>query len=365
MTRKTQALPIRIVRGTWRTALFAGVVSLMPVGHATFAADAGGSLSTAQFGGQSANALALGRHVMTPCAVTWTDKDGKVYCFSSDGDKKSFLESPGENMQKARDFIAASSVESTEKLMQYFDSSDAETLVKGTITDTMKKNNGVYPLDDSLNGDQLKLIFDGIDFTRTLDGYGFFPDVKFHSQADPQQNYLIDFWVAPAQGQLQIQEVRVYKAPLQTDGKWSVMARQPIPWWWIPASEHPGKVAAKRGWEVMSAVEQNAMMQSAKNGGVFKLKDDKTGKELNLEFVDTHQPIRQLEGNGHFFACTDFRVVGTKDQIYDIDFWINDKDGTLVVDDAKVHKVPELKDGQWVQVPRYEWKDLGDSHVVP
>jgi len=27
--------------------------------------------------------------------------------------------------------------------------------------------------------------------------------------------------------------------------------------------------------------------------------------------------------------------------------------------------VPELKDGQWVQVPRYEWKDLGASHVVP
>jgi hypothetical protein len=30
-----------------------------------------------------------------------------------------------------------------------------------------------------------------------------------------------------------------------------------------------------------------------------------------------------------------------------------------------VHKVPELKDGKWLQVPRYEWKDLGTSHVVP
>jgi hypothetical protein len=28
-------------------------------------------------------------------------------------------------------------------------------------------------------------------------------------------------------------------------------------------------------------------------------------------------------------------------------------------------KVPELKDGQYVQVPRYEWKDVGSSHVVP
>ena len=39
--------------------------------------------------------------------------------------------------------------------------------------------------------------------------------------------------------------------------------------------------------------------------------------------------------------------------------------GKMAVDQTKVHKVPELKDGQWIQVPRYDWKDLGDSHVVP
>jgi len=115
----------------------------------------------------------------------------------------------------------------------------------------------------------------------------------------------------------------------------------------------------------MSAVEQHALAESAKNGGVFTLKDDKTGKELKLEFVNTHQPVRQLDNDGHYFACTDFRVVGTKDQIYDIDFWVSDKDGKMVVDQAKVHKVPELRNGQWIQVPRYDWKALGDSHVVP
>jgi len=75
--------------------------------------------------------------------------------------------------------------------------------------------------------------------------------------------------------------------------------------------------------------------------------------------------VRQLDNDGHYFACTDFRVVGTKDQIYDIDFWVSDKDGKMVVDQTKVHKVPELKSGQWIQVPRYEWKDVGTSHVVP
>jgi hypothetical protein len=112
-------------------------------------------------------------------------------------------------------------------------------------------------------------------------------------------------------------------------------------------------------------VEQSAVTAQAKNNGIFQLKDDKTGQVLNLQFIDTHQPIRQLDENGHYFACTDFRAAGTTNQIYDIDFWIDDKNGTMTVVQTKVHKVPELKDGQWVEVPRYDWKDLGSSHVVP
>jgi len=329
------------------------------------AAEVSAAMSDVQFGGQCTEGLAEGKHVMTKCTTQWTDKDGKVYCFSGEDAKKSFLENPNENLQRAREFIAASSVETTEKSMHYFEGSDAEALVRQFIADKAKANGGTFPFDDPLNGDQLQLALDDIDFTRTIDGYGFFPDVKFHDQRDSQRKYLIDFWVAPAQGQLQIQEIRIYKEPLSVEGKWTTMARQPIPWWWIPASEHPGHLATKRSWEVMSAVEQHALTESAKNGGVFTIKDDKTGKELKLEFVDTHQPVRQLDNDGHYFACTDFRVVGTKDQIYDIDFWVSDKSGKMTVDQTKVHKVPELKDGQWIQVPRYDWKDLGDSHVVP
>jgi len=102
--------------------------------------------------------------------------------------------------------------------MQYFDSGDAETVVKALIAETLKTNNGVFPLDDPLHGDHLKLSFDAIDFTRTIDGYGFFPDVKFHDAADAQKRYLIDFWVLPTLGQLAVQEIRIYKEPLQSDG---------------------------------------------------------------------------------------------------------------------------------------------------
>jgi len=348
--------------------LAALAVAMLPAGGALHAAQASApaiSPATAQFGGQCAEALAEGQHVMTNCSITWTDKDGKSYCFNSAGAKKSFLEDPTANLERAREFMAASSVESVETEMQNFAGSDAEALVKRTIDDTQKANGGVFPLDDPLNGDHLKLSFDGIDFTRTIDGYGFFPDVKFHDAADPKKRYLIDFWVVPAAGQLKIEETRIYKAPLEADGDWKMMERLPIPWWWIPASEHPGHLAAKRGWEVMSAVEHHAMAVSAENHGIFKLKDDKTGQELSLEFIDTHQPVRQLDSDGHYFACTDFRVVGTKDQIYDIDFWVDDKNGKMSVDQTRVHKVPELKDGHWIEVPRYEWKDLGTSHVVP
>ena len=119
----------------------------------------------------------------TNCAVTWTDKDGKTYCFNNEAAKKSFLENPTANLQKARDFIAAGSIESTEKAMQSFASSRCGGGGQGQHRNHVKANNGIFPLDDPLNGEQLKLVFDDIDFTRTIDGYGFFPDVKFHDQA--------------------------------------------------------------------------------------------------------------------------------------------------------------------------------------
>src|SRR5580692_7752799 len=35
-----------------------------------------------EFDGQCVEALAEGKHVTTNCTTTWTDKDGKTYCFS-------------------------------------------------------------------------------------------------------------------------------------------------------------------------------------------------------------------------------------------------------------------------------------------
>jgi hypothetical protein len=332
---------------------------------ATSLAFAGGVVSPdkAEFGGQDAEGLATGRHVMTDCSINWADKDGKTYCFATDAARTAFLKDPAEALDRARTFIAASNVESTEKAMENFDSSDAEKLVDGMIKAKLAANGNRFPIEDATNGEPLALAYDGIDFTRTLEGYGFFPDVKFHDPQNAEKKYLIDFWVVPKSGALAIAETRIYQSPQQVDGQWRPVARQPVPWWWIPASEHPGKMAEKRGWEVMSAVEENAL-KGVGSDGIYKLKDDKTGQTLDLAFINAHQPVRKLD-NGEYFACTDFRAAGTKNQIYDIDFWVKEQNGKMVVDQVRVHKVPENKNGVWVQVPRYSFKDLGNSTVVP
>jgi hypothetical protein len=250
--------------------------------------------------------------------------------------------------------------------MQHFESGDVTTYVTGVITDTASKNGGIYPFFDPVSGQHLKLSFDHVDFVRTLAGYGYFPDVAFNSQEDPAKKYLIDFWIKPtAQMKLEVVDTRIYKAPKRDGTGWMLQTRQPIPWWWIPASEHPGKTEQTRGWEVMSAVEEDIVKRRSDNHGTVELTDAKTGEKVDLDFIGTHQPVRRLQQDGRYFMCTDFRKAGTTDQYYDIDFWVNEHGGKMTVDDVKVHKVPEKQqDGSYMQVPRYNFDDL-KFDVVP
>lgn len=76
----------------------------------------------------------------------------------------------------------------------------------------------------------------------------------------------------------------------------------------------------------------------------------------SIEFIEIHQPVRRLKEDGRFFARSDFRRVGSSDEYYDIDFWLDEKSGKIEVGEARVHKVPVKEDGSWVQVPRYNFK---------
>ena len=98
----------RRTRAAWMS-LPLPIVAALALGIA-FAADVV-SPDKAEFGGQCAEGLAEGRHVVTDCAVNWKDKDGKTYCFSSDAAKATFLKSPAEWLDWARAFVAGSTVE--------------------------------------------------------------------------------------------------------------------------------------------------------------------------------------------------------------------------------------------------------------
>ena len=46
--------------------------------------------------------------IKTDCSINWTDGDGKIYCFSTPEAKETFLKSPQDNIQKAREFYVGS-----------------------------------------------------------------------------------------------------------------------------------------------------------------------------------------------------------------------------------------------------------------
>jgi hypothetical protein len=341
-----------------RTALALLLICVLP-----FAAWAQSDAAGPEFGGACTMAMAQGQRVQTKCAVTWR-KDDKTYCFNTEQAKASFLSDPAANLQKAKERFAASDFDSTESSVGHFTSEDAQVFVEGLIKGASEKNGGVYSLNDAVTGQTIPLVYDNVDFTRTIDGYGFFPDVIFHAKDDAAKKYLVDFWVRPKDGRLALMDVRVFKAPKKEGEKWIAMTRQPKPWWWIPASEHPGKSETKRGWEIMSAIEEHVLTERANNNGVFKLKDDKTGGVIALDFIGLHQPVRRLNEDGRFFACSDFRKQGSTDEYYDIDFWLDEKDGKISVKEVRVHKVPVLEDGNYVQVSRYSF-DPKTFKVVP
>jgi hypothetical protein len=111
---------------------------------------------------------------------------------------------------------------------------------------------------------------------------------------------------------------------------------------------------------------KKAMSEHIKNqtdeDGIFYLYDDKTGENLALRFQKIHDPVRVIDSNT-YFACTDFKLVGEENKLYDLDFWMSPVDGVLEVFKTKIHKEPRksLIYG-WYKQPRYTFVD---DKIVP
>lgn len=132
-----------------------------------------------------------------------------------------------------------------------------------------------------------------------------------------------------------------------------------------PGEEHAGKTAPKFSAEQIKKAMRAHIDAQTKNG-VFAIYDRKTKKDLKLRFVKIHEPVREMQGKG-FFACTDFVVVKETGELeagklYDLDFWLNPRDGKLVVTETKIHKEPKKINGQWTKQARYTF--INDKPVV-
>jgi len=349
-------------RATWPTRcgaiIAAFVLSVFGEPQRLLAAEA------PEYGGRCAVSMARGRSVPTDCAVRWQSDDGRTFCFGSDAARSEFVGQAPFLTIKADEFAALGDVGRTAKQMAYHRSRDVKAFLRERIEANAAAHGGTFSIVDPVTRERLELEFEEIQMMRALHGYGFFPDAVFHVADEPERKYWIDFWIRPLSSEaLELFETRIYKAPRASGDGWQLVTRQPPPWWWIPASEHPGETETKRGWEIMSAIEAHVLEARTANG-VFVLEDSLTGETVELEYIGIHQPVRRLAGDGRFFACTDFRAEGSEDRYYDIDFWLNDDSGDIEVGEVRIHKVPKEIDGQWVQVPKYDFEEL-EFEIVP
>ena len=231
--------------------------------------------------------------------------------------------------------------------------------VKKAVGETIaaRSKDGAFVFHDPKLDTDLNLVFEKVKIVRGMEGYGWFANTIFHDKDEPKKQYAIDFWFKPEGDKLKLMDIRVQKGPKQDGDNWIMVTRMPVAWWWLPVSEHPGDAEITRGWQVMSAIH-NYIATHKDEQGNLGVKDEKTGGTVPLQFVEIHQPVRHLKKDGQFFVCTDFRKPGSKDEYYDIDFWVEQKSGKLEVKDVKMHKVPVQEDGIWTQVPLYTFDGL-------
>ncbi len=222
-----------------------------------------------------------------------------------------------------------------------------------------RSKDGVFVFHDPKLDADLNLVYEKVKIVRGMKGYGWFANAIFHDKDEPKKQYALDFWFKPQSDgdSLDLIDIRVQKGPKKDGDGYYMVTRLPVAWWWLPVQEHPGDMEVRRAWHIMSAIH-NYIAANRDGDGNLVVKDDKTGDAVPLEFIEMHQPIRRLKEDGKFFACTDFRKPGSKDEYYDIDFWIDDKDGNLKVTDVKMHKVPVKDDGIWMQEPRYTFEGM-------
>ena len=317
--------PRQLISRLTLPALLAGAL-IIGVPTAALAMDDHGD-AKGEFDDSCAMGLADGQMVQTDCSINWTGEDGKVYCFSSENSKATFLKDPKGNIAKAKKFLEDQQAKAASG-QKVFTEADVNERVQQVIDERSKGD--VFVFHDPKLDTDLKLKFEGIKIVRGMEGYGWFANVIFHDVDEPKKQYAIDFWFRPEGDQLTLMDIRVQKGPKRDGDGYFMITRLPVAWWWLPVQEHPGSIEGARAWQVMAAIHDYILENKDADGNIT-VKDDKTGEDVKLQFVEMHRPVRHLKGEGKYFACTDFRKPGSKDEYYDLDFWVDEKSGELKV----------------------------------
>lgn len=233
---------------------------------------------------------------------------------------------------------------------------EVKAFVKAQIAQQVKEGGGVFKIKDVNTGQEVNLEFVKVRIIRKVGGHGYFADVDFRVQGEPEKFYDVDFWVKSQGDKLVIMDARIHKYPMKMEGEWVRRTVEPLPWWWMLAQEHPGEIAEFKAWEVKAAIHAHIAQKVKGEGGILKVKDDKTGEDLTLEYVKIHDPVRKVTGEG-YFACADFRVKGEPEKLYDLDFWLKKKGDGLVITKTRIHKEPAKEGNQWVKKDRYTFDE--------
>lgn len=240
-----------------------------------------------------------------------------------------------------------------------FTSADVKAKIEELIAAKVKEGGGVFKFKDEKTGQEVALEFVNVRVIRGIKGHGYFGSVDFRVQGEPEKVYDLDFWVKDIEDRLVLMDIKTHRYPQKEGDTWVQVRTDPLPWWWAVAQEHPGETEEKKAWEIKAAMHEHIAQKTRDGGGAFKYKDEKTGENLVLEFVKIHDPITKTKQG--YFACTDFRVKAEPEKVYDLDFWVNPKDGKLVVTETRIHKEPKKEGSGWVKKPRYNF--VGDQPV--
>jgi len=248
---------------------------------------------------------------------------------------------------------AAVCTHATSVAAQDFTTADAKVKIEEIIASTVKEGGGVFKFRDDRTGEEVALEHVKVRFVRGIKGHGYVGSSDFHVKGNPEQLYDLDIWVKPEHGKLVLMDIKTHRYPQKEGNQWAQVRVSPLPWWWAVAQEHPGETEEKKAWEVKAAMHGHIAQKTKEGGGVFKYKDEKTGELLELEFVKIHDPVTKTAQG--YFACTDFRVKGDPQKLYDLDFWLNSRGDVLDVTQTRLHKEPAQEGGAWVKKPRYNF----------